>query len=562
MPLVPFSKKYPDEFLARGEDNFDVFVEKLRVFYDMTRADIQDGQTSRRRLNNRFDYQKELEDIRFNQNGITTEEVASEFNDMLQGCIRHQDPTTAFNIIPSPLLDSIAGITLMSLYNPNSCWDFLSGKICLYEKKITRMLGSLVGWTQADGFIVTGGKQALAYAIKSGIGRATLNNPVEMSELVVVCSASAHYSIEHVCHYLGISPENCIRIAKHESGEMNLKVLEETLQKVISQNKKIAAVIAVAGGTIDLVPDHILSLKNTIDKIAEQNCLDYVPYLHVDSVITWIWLAFENNPDFFSHPDIHPNVTKKIQHVLSKLDGIKYADSFAADFHKTGFCPYAAGVFIVKEPASLLGLTPERFIPKENSIFGDVGPYRQTFENSRSSLPIASIWIALRRMGLEGLRQFVLYQLQVCELFKQKIQENYSDHFEVLNNQSNGWEIVFKPHFRHKLSWDCLQSSLASEQNDYINDCQAFQSDLWYGVFDEGRQCPLIGFIRKYSRKGIHEKGFPAFLIHPTSLHYDDKTIEEMVKDVFEAKSVFDQKCATLGRPLVEEYLCEMTPPR
>lgn len=561
MPLVPFSKKYPDEFLARKEDNFDLFLEKLRVFYEMTRADIQDGKSSRRRLRHRFNYQKELTDISFNQNGITTEQAAAEFNDMLQGCIRHQDPITAFNIIPSPLLDSVAGITLMSLYNPNCCWDFLSGKICLYEKKITKMIGSLVGWTRAEGFIITGGKQALAYAIKSGIGRATLSSSVGMSELVVVCSASAHYSIEHVCHYLGMNRENCIRIPTDESGEMNVKILEETLQKVVSQNKKIAAVIAVAGGTIDLIPDPILSLKQIIDKIAEKNFLDYVPYIHVDSVITWLWLAFENNPDFFSSPDIHPNVTKKIEHVLSKLDGIKYADSFAADFHKTGFCPYAAGVFIAKEPASLLGLTSEKFIPKENPIFGEVGPYRQTFENSRSSLPIASIWIALRRMGLEGLRQFVLYQLQVCELFKQKIGENYSDHFEVLNNQSNGWEIVFKPHFRHKLSWDCLQNSPASAQNDYIDDCQAFLNDLWYGVFDEG-QHPLIGFIGEYSRKGTKEKSFPAFLIHPTSLHYDEKAIEELIQAILEAKSVFDQKCARLGRVPVKEHLYGMTPPR
>ena len=55
---------------------------------------------------------------------------------MLEGCIRHQDPTAAFNIIPAPMLDVVAGLTLINLYNPNCTWDFISGKLCLFEKKL------------------------------------------------------------------------------------------------------------------------------------------------------------------------------------------------------------------------------------------------------------------------------------------------------------------------------------------------------------------------------------------------------------------------------------------
>ena len=63
MPLVPFSKRYPNEFLTRTEDNFGMFLEKLKLFYDKTREDIGDGKVSRRILNKRFSYQKELKDI-------------------------------------------------------------------------------------------------------------------------------------------------------------------------------------------------------------------------------------------------------------------------------------------------------------------------------------------------------------------------------------------------------------------------------------------------------------------------------------------------------------------
>jgi hypothetical protein len=139
------------------------------------------------------------------------------------------------------------------------------------------------------------------------------------------------------------------------------------------------------------------------------------------------------------------------------------------------------------------------------------------------------------------------------------MQDKYRDHFEVLNDRSNGWEIVFKLHFRHKLSWDELQSESERVGQDYINDCHAFLHELWYGPLDdEMRNHPVIGFIRKYLRKSVNEKGFPAFLIHPTSPHYDEKAIDEMLRGIVEAKIAFELK----SRDTVEEYLSAMTPPR
>jgi hypothetical protein len=87
--------------------------------------------------------------------------------------------------------------------------------------------------------------------------------------------------------------------------------------------------------------------------------------------------------------------------------------------------------------------------------------------------------------------------------------------------------------------------------------------DLWYGPLDdERRQNPVIGFIPKYSRKGVREKSLPAFLIHPTSPHYDEKTIDEMLNSIVKVKIAFDKKCAGLDSSSIEAYICQMTPPR
>lgn len=563
MPLVPFSSRYPDEFLSRTEDNFPVLLEKLAAFYKQTRDDIGDGTVSRRKPDGRFNYEEELHELGISQKGISSKEIAAEFNEMIRGCMRHNDLTTAFNLNPSPLFDIVAGITLLSLYTPNSCWDFASGKLGLFEKKIVRILGQLVNWHLADGLVVTGGKQALLYAIKCGMGRARVNLPVAMSDFVVISSKLAHFSIKHVCHYLGISPENYLTIATITSGEMDLQSFEETLNYVISQNKKIAAVIAVGGATINLIPDPILSLKQVIDRVVKNHRLNYTPYLHVDSVISWIWLTFEKDVSSSWENQCSPKIAAKINSVLSKLEGIQYADSFAADFHKTGFCPYGAGVFITRERNNLSGMILDEKLPQQNMQFGEQEIYQLTLENSRSGTSIASIWIALRRLGLEGLRQFVLYQLEVCELFKQKIHMFYSDHFEVLNEHSNGWEIVFKPHFRNKISWDQLQSASLEEQNLYNNACHLFASAFWYGSLnDEHHRTPVIGFIKSYTRKGNQEQGLPAFLIHPSSLHYDEEGIDEMLKGIVCAKIAFESHHLAVTSESSVDYLYDCVPPR
>ena len=99
MSLKPFSEQYADEFLSRTEDNFPLLVEKISLFREKTQLESKKQTSSRRPLEGRFHYYEELQNVTMNQKGITTEEVAEEFNEMLEGSIRHQDPTTAFNMI-------------------------------------------------------------------------------------------------------------------------------------------------------------------------------------------------------------------------------------------------------------------------------------------------------------------------------------------------------------------------------------------------------------------------------------------------------------------------------
>lgn len=249
------------------------------------------------------------------------------------------------------------------------------------------------------------------------------------------------------------------------NGEIDLKDLYETMARVISEGRHIAAVIAVGRGTLNLVPDPISKMRALINSLKIDKNLVYSPYLHVDSVITWAWLCFETNPKISVYPNCHPNALMKIRHVRNSLEGIKVADSFAADFHKTSFCPYGASVFISKDKKDLYGMSSTNFIHLKNYTFGEYQPFKQTFENSRSSTPVVSIWAALRRLGLSGFRNYIIYQQNVCEVFKSTLKKGYADHFEVINNISLGWKIIIKPHSNTYLSW---QDLLGTDENKKV----------------------------------------------------------------------------------------------
>ncbi len=561
MSLEPFSDKFFNEFLSSDEDNLETLLDRLRRFIKEIKPIEAEKNFSRRKLKKIFNYDAELQNTKIPYEGTSTDEIIAEFNEMISGCIRPHSPSTAFNIMPSPLFDIAAALSILNLYNPNVLWDFPSGNLCLFEKKIIKSLGRLVNWEKPDGFVVTGGKQSLMYAIKCGIGRVEKNSTCELGDMVVICSELAHYSIEHVCHFLGISKENCVRVKALKTGEMDVKALKMTLESLTKQGKYIAAVIAVGGGTVNLIPDDILSIKKTLQKFKNKFTLNYAPYLHVDSVTSWSWLTFNMSDKNLWKKENSSTVVDKVEKVLNKLNDIEFVDSFAADFHKTGFCPYAAGVFITKNKENLSGLSLADDAKNQTTFFQEE-MHKKTLENSRSAAPIVSIWLTLKKMGFEGLKKFVLYQLNVCESFKKIIKEKFSTHFEIINEHSGGWEIVIKPHFKHLLSWDDLQTSTKKAQKAYKLQCLKFLNKLWIDQIDKSNfSLPLLGYIKSYSRKGSYEKSFPALLIHPCSLHYNEQKVEEMLFKLVKVKIDFDNELTNeLDNSL--KKLQEILPPK
>jgi glutamate/tyrosine decarboxylase-like PLP-dependent enzyme len=159
----------------------------------------------------------------------------------------------------------------------------------------------------------------------------------------------------------------------------------------------------------------------------DANGLDYIPHVHVDSVIGWAWL-------FFKDYDFRKNPLNFTEEALSELDwgykaisNIFLADSFGADFHKTGFTHYLSSLIVVKNKQKLYSLGDETQAALHELEFGLYAPFTYTLESSRSATSALSAWLSLKQLGVEGYQRIIGTLVESgCNLRKHFNQTGYS----------------------------------------------------------------------------------------------------------------------------------------
>ncbi len=158
-------------------------------------------------------------------------EVMKEVIDAFEGIIQWSSPFVMHNITPPVLKDTIVVRSLVSAYNPNCLWNFVSGNILEYERQIGRQIAKLFKWNEEKAGIVFtfGGKATILYAIKAGINRCNRESVTKglSGNTFVITSSNTHYSIEYACVLLGIGKNNCIRIPNNDEGIIDLEELKK-----------------------------------------------------------------------------------------------------------------------------------------------------------------------------------------------------------------------------------------------------------------------------------------------------------------------------------------------
>jgi len=244
----------------------------------------------------------------------------------------------------------------------------------------------------------------------------------------------------------------------------------------MGDGKIVAGFILNGGPFYNFAIDDIIRFVNLRKKLIKKYSLSYVPHIHVDSVIGWVWLMFRDY-DFKKNPlKIDKEALQKIKEQTKRISKIKLADSWGIDFHKgIGGAPTPSGLFISNNSKDLFLLSKKlRRICKTHHLGGywsSDDPSDITLETSRSASSALSALGSLLSLGKNGFRRLLKNQME-CTIHLRKNVSKESP-FISANDYALGFNtiIILKPKKlfgKENINWEDIKEII--EKDDSILD--------------------------------------------------------------------------------------------
>lgn len=229
------------------------------------------------------------------------------------------------------------------------------------EAEAVRIIASLLGHSEAKGFILSGGTEANLTALWIARNRMRRQSPE------VIVPESAHFSIDKAADLLGMKAVKAPLLPDHS-------VDVEEVAGLVTENT--VALVGIAGSTEYGAVDDIDALSGI--------ALDAGLHLHVDAAFGGFVLPFlrdlgyDPRPFDFSVPGV---------------------SSITVDPHKMGLAAIPAGALLLRESEMLRAVeTPSPYLTERK---------QHTITGTRSGAPAATVYALLRNMGRRGYRRNV-----------------------------------------------------------------------------------------------------------------------------------------------------------
>ena len=233
------------------------------------------------------------------------------------------------------------------------------------ERQALRMIGELLAYPDATGYISTGGTESNIQAMRSA------RNLCGSVGGNIVVPKSAHFSFDKIGDLLSLE------VRRAELNELQQVEISSVLELI---DKRTVAIVGIAGttefGQVDPIPE-----------LAEV-ALDRGLHLHVDAAFGGFILPFIEGDwrwDF-------------------SVDGVS---SITIDPHKMGLATIPAGCLLFRSPDDMKILavdTPYLSVPKQGSLTG-----------TRSGAAAAATWAVMMHLGKAGFCQIVRYCMDLTD---------------------------------------------------------------------------------------------------------------------------------------------------
>ncbi|MDF2709420.1 MAG: aminotransferase class I/II-fold pyridoxal phosphate-dependent enzyme, partial [Nonomuraea muscovyensis] len=301
------------------------------------------------------------------------------------------DPACAAHLHCPPLAVAVAADLAVSALNPSlDSWDQAPAATEM-ETLLLRELAALVGYPPgAAGVVTSGGTESnlmgLMLARDQVLGR-TSGRPVQLGGVPaggprarIFASAAAHFSVRRSAALLGLGEDAVVSVAVDRNLRMDPDALAGALRASAGRGEVPVAVVATAGTTD----------TGAIDPLGTCAALaaEHGAWLHVDAAYGGGALLSDR--------------------LAPLVAGIELADSVSLDWHKLGWQPVAAGVFLVRREETYESLARRAVYlnPADDEEAGYPSLLGRSLRTTRRA-DAFKIAVTLRTLGRDGLGRLV-----------------------------------------------------------------------------------------------------------------------------------------------------------
>ncbi|RXI40034.1 aspartate aminotransferase family protein [Clostridium tetani] len=414
--------------------------------------------------------EKDINEVKFAakvpEEAAPMKEVMKEVIPYFNGMFNLAHPKAMFNVTPPAAIPSIMGNLVGSMFNPNLVEQEYSGNIAALEIEVTSMISKLIGYdsVNAAGHFTFGGTGAYLFATKLALtkcfGKESRFEGIRKDAQLLV-SKVGHYAAKNCTDWTGLGMNNIKTINLNEDNSMDLKHLEQVMEKCHEQGKPIAIIVATTGTTDAFGVDDIKGIIDVCDKFVKKHKLKRRPFIYADAVIGWAWTVF-NSYDFINNPmEFSEEALKAIEECKEKIKYLNLADAVGIDFHKTGFTSYNCSMICMKDKKDLKLLTRDKDEMAYLYQFSAYTPGEYTLECSRGGNYALAAWCNLKYFGLEGYRAILGNLIESEKSLRKVIEKEPS--MVCVNPKDHGFVTLFRVYPKDlERNFDC--EDFANEQ--------------------------------------------------------------------------------------------------